>query len=302
MYKFFAGVLLTLASITIASDFKNSEWSEPVNLGSINSPFNEQNIFLTKDQLTIYFTSDRPGGFGGLDIYVSHRASVYSAWQTPMNLGPPVNTSTNDFGPNLSIDGHLLFFASARPGGFGGADIYVSHRDDPNDDFAWGTPVNVGPPINTANAEQAPFYLQNAEDGSGNLYFNRGLQVIQAADIYYASVTRDGEAQGDVVFVAELSSPVNDFAVTIRKDGRETFFTSPRPGTIGGNDIWTSTRRSIHDPWETPRNAGAPLNTVFNDGTPHLTFDGRALFFASNRPAGLGGNDMWMSTRTQGGD
>jgi len=170
-----------------------------------------------------------------------------------MNLGPPVNTATNDFGPNLSIDGHLLFFASARPGGFGGADIYVSHRDDPNDDFAWGTPVNVGPPINTANAEQAPFYLQNAEDGSGNLYFNRGLQVIQAADIYYASVTRDGEAQGDVVFVAELSSPVNDFAVTIRKDGRETFFTSPRPGTIGGNDIWTSTRRSIHDPWETPQ-------------------------------------------------
>ena len=137
MYKIFAGVLLTVASITIASDFKNSEWSEPVNLGSINSPFNEQNIFLTKDQLTIYFTSDRPGGFGGLDIYVSHRASVYSAWQTPMNLGPPVNTATNDFGPNLSIDGHLLFFASARPGGFGGADIYVSHRDDPNDHFAW---------------------------------------------------------------------------------------------------------------------------------------------------------------------
>jgi hypothetical protein len=301
VHKILSVVLLTFASLALASDFKNSEWSNPVNLGSVNSPFNEQNAFLSKDELTLYFTSNRPGGLGNLDIYVSHRASVYSAWQPPVNLGSPINTASNDFAPNLSADGHLLFFASARPGGLGGPDIYLSRRDDPNDDFAWGTPVNVGPPINTSDAEQAPFYLQNAEDGTGNLYFNRGLQADQKADIYYGAVTRDGEARGDVTFVAELNSPLNDFAVTIRKDGREIFFASQRPGGVGGADIWSSTRRSIHDSWETPRNAGAPINTVFADVTPQLSFDGRTLIFGTTRPGGFGGNDLWMVTRTQSG-
>lgn len=308
--RFASGVAIAAAVATFvtasfsesqASSFAKSEWTEPVNLGAVNSPFSEANAFLSKDELTLYFTSNRPGGFGGLDIYVSHRASIYSAWQPPVNLGPPINTATSDFGPSLSVDEHLMFFASARPGGEGGADIYMSRRSDPNDDFGWETPVNVGPPINTPDQEQAPFYLQNAEDGSGNLYFSRGLQPANLQDIYYGSVTREGSARGEVVLVAELNSSVNDFAVTIRKDGREMFFASPRPGGLGGIDIWTSNRRSIHDAWETPVDAGAPLSSVFNDVTPHLSFDGRTLIFGTTRPGGFGGNDLWMSTRTLSG-
>jgi len=290
-----------IGEFTQGSRFGKSEWSEPLNLGSVNSPSNEQNAFLSKDELTLYFTSDRPGGLGNLDIYVSHRGSVDGAWQLPVNLGSPINTASADFAPNLSIDGHLLFFASMRPGGQGGADIYVARRSDPNNDFAWETPVNVGPPINTPDFEQAPFYLQNAEDGPGNLYFNRGFQPAQLADIYYASVTRKGKSQGAEVFVTELNSSANDNAVTLGKDGRETFFTSPRPGSLGGLDLWTSTRQSIHHAWQTPVNAGVPLNSVFNDVTPNLSFDGRTLIFATNRPGGFGGNDLWMSTRTPSG-
>jgi hypothetical protein len=144
--------------------FANSEWSAPVNLGAVNSPFNEQNAFLSKDELTLYLTSNRPGGLGDLDIWVSQRASVDSPWPPPVNLGPPINTPAADFAPNLSVDGHLLFFSSARPSGQGGPDVYVSRRSDPNDDFAWEDPVNVGAPINTADAENAPFYLQSAEE------------------------------------------------------------------------------------------------------------------------------------------
>lgn len=257
-------------------------------------------MFLSKDELTLYFSSNRPGGFGGLDIYVSHRASVYSAWQAPMNLGPLINTASNDLGPNLSVDGRLLFCASDRPGGEGSTDIYVSWRPDPNDDFAWQIPVNVGPPINSADQELTPFYLQNAEDGSGNLYLSRGLQSAGLQDIYYGSVTREGFAYGEIVFVAELNSSVNDFAMTIRKDGREMFFTSFRPGGRGV-DIWMSNRRSIHHAWETPVNANS-LNSDFVDVTPHLSFDGRTLIFGTNRPGGFGGNDLWMATRTPSGD
>jgi hypothetical protein len=125
---------------------------------------------------------------------------------------------------------------------------------------------------------------------------------LQQANIYYASVTREGEAQGPVVFVAELNDPAfNDAAATIRKDGREIFFWSPRTGSFGSNDLWTSTRKSIHDPWKPPVNAGPLLNTVFNDLTPNLSFDGRTLIFASTRPTGLGGTDLWMSARTPSG-
>jgi hypothetical protein len=286
-----------------ALSFENSKWSDATNLGAVNSVFGEQNAFLSKDELTLYFSSDRPadqGGLGGLDIWVSHRPSADSPWSAPVNLGAPINTSSAEFAPSLSIDGHLLFFSSFRPGGQGMSDIYMSRRSDPNDDSAWETPVNVGPPINTPDAENAPVFLENAEDGSANLYFNRGVNAAQQANIYYASVTREGEAQGPVVLVEELNSAVNDAAVTIRKDGREMFFGSPRAGS-GGSDIWTSTRRSIHDPWETPINAGPPFNTDFNDLTPNLSFDGRTLIFSSNRPGGEGGNDLWMATRTPSG-
>jgi hypothetical protein len=279
--------------------FANFEWSAPVNLGAVNSPFNEQNVFLSKDELTLYFTSSRPDGLGDLDIWVSQRASVDNPWPPPVNLGPPINTPSADLAPNLSIDGHLLFFASTRPGGQGTSDIYVSRRSDPNDDFAWEDPVNIGAPINTADIESAPFYLQNAEDGSANLYFNRGNLALQQVNIYYASVTRKGEAHGPVVFAAELNDPAfNDAAVTIRKDGREIFFFSTRIGSLGGNDLWTSTRQSTHQPWEPPTNVGPPLNTAVSDNTPNLSFDGRTLIFASARPTGSGGNDLWMSVRT----
>lgn len=274
-----------------------AEWSTPVNLTALNSTVNEQNAILSKDELTIYFSSVRPGGLGGLDIWISHRESVESPWEAPVNLGPPINTAEFDFAPNLSIDGHLLFFSSTRPGGMGAPDIYVASRSDTHDDFAWEEPVNLGAPINTPGTENAPFYLQSAEDGSANLYFNRA-PVGGTGDIYVASISREGMIRGDPVLVAELSDPLfNDAAVTIRRDGREVLFWSPRTGTLGGNDLWTSTRQSVHHPWGTPMNAGPILNTSVSDVTPHLSFDGRTLIFGSSRPGGLGAQDLWMSTR-----
>ena len=288
-----------------AMSFANSEWSEPVNLGPVvNSSSNEQNATLARDGLSLYFSSNRPGGSGPLDIWVSQRTCAdpndpACAWQAPVNLGSPINSAGADFAPNLSRDGHLLFLASNRGGG--ATDIFVSHRADPNDDFGWDDPVPLGPGVNTAAAEQAPMYLQNAEDGSANLYFNRGALAQNQADIYVAAVTRDGETLAPAQLVVELSDPsANDAAVTIRADGRELMFWSPRPGGLGGVDLWVSTRQTVHDPWSPPVDLDAPLNSVSDDVTPSLSFDGRTLIFASNRP-GLGGNDLYMSTRTPSG-
>jgi Tol biopolymer transport system component len=86
----------------------------------------------------------------------------------------------------------------------------------------------------------------------------------------------------------------------VRKDGKEIFFFSTRSGTVGGIDLWTSTRQNVHDDWSEPANVAA-LNTTSNDQTPSLSFDGHTLVFASNRPGSVG-NDIWMTMRTSSGD
>ena len=290
-----------LTSPIRADRFASSEWSEPVNLGSIiNTTFNEQGPSLSNDELSLYFGSDRPGGFGGFDIWVSRRACTDCPWEAPVNLGPVINSAFDETGPGMSIDGHLLFFRSTRPGGQGLGDIYLSQRANPKDDFGWGAPVGLGPDVNTAAAEAGPEYLQSAEDGAGNLYFNRAPPG-GTADLYYASITRDGETRGAAVLISELSDPIaTDQGPTLRSDGREIFFFSTRPGGVGGADLWTSTRRSVHDPWSTPVNAAA-LNSPAAEQQPSLSGDGRTLVFASSRSGRFGGTDIWMSTRTSSG-
>lgn len=285
-----------------ANAFANSEWSVPVNLGPpVNTGAVEFNPELSPDELSLYFGSNRPGGAGGFDIWVSQRACVDCPWETPVNLGPTINTSAGENGPNLSIDGHLLFFISNRPGGQGGNDIYLSQRADPQDDFGWTAPVSLGLDVNTAGSEGGPEYLQSAEDGQTNFYFNRSVGG-GADDIYAASVTRDGQIVAPGVLVSELSHPTaDDQAVTLRTDGREVLFQSNRPGTLGMFDLWVSTRRSVHDQWSAPVNLGAPINAAGNDNQPVLSRDARTLVFASGRPGGQGQFDIWMSTRTPGG-
>jgi len=280
-----------------ASSFANSEWSSPENLAAINSTFNEQAPSLSPDGLSLYFGSNRPrpGGSTDTDLWVSHKSCGDCPWGAPVNLGPVVNSSPGDNGPSLSLDGHLLFFTSARTG-VGLNDIYVSHRANPKDDFGWGPPVLLGDGINTAAFEAGAEYVQSAEDGIANFYFNRGPSQA-AQDIYVASITRDGETRGPAELVAELSDPTaNDAAASVRTDGREIFFGSGRINGAGGLDVWFSTRRSVHEPWSTPKNLAA-VNSAASDQQPSLSSDGRTLLFASDRSGGIGGTDIWKSTR-----
>src|SRR5256885_6116252 len=138
---------------------------------TINTGFNEQGPNLSKDGLTLYFGSDRPGGVGSFDLWVARRACADCPWDAPVNPGPVVNTTASETGPGLSIDGHLLFFTSTRAGGQGLSDLYLSQRADAKDDFGWGPPVGLGPDVNTAASEAGAEDLQSAEGGAGDLYF-----------------------------------------------------------------------------------------------------------------------------------
>src|SRR2546421_8826837 len=91
-------------------------WPAPINLGSaINATASDQGPAISPDGLSLYFTSNRTGGLGGFDMYVSQRASVDGLWGSPVNLGPALNTTSDEGNPAFSRDGRLLFFQSKRP-------------------------------------------------------------------------------------------------------------------------------------------------------------------------------------------
>ncbi len=135
-------------------DSLREEWKEPVPFNQgVNSRYDEMDPRISSDNLSLYFISDRPGGYGLLDIWVSARTSENEDWGDPVNLGPIVNSSEIDINPCISADNLMLFYSSYRTGGRL-TDIFVTTRATAND--AWRIPVNLGSTINTSGAESGP--------------------------------------------------------------------------------------------------------------------------------------------------
>jgi len=219
-----------------------------------------------------------------------------------VNLGAPINSDAIDAAATMSEDGRLLFFYSARAGGSGLGDVYVSHRVSTDaDGDVWGPSVNLGPDVNTAANEQGSFYVHEPGEPNAFVYFNRPTAG-GSLDIYRVAVSNDGDALGPAVLVPELSDPTAvDQKVTVSADGHELLLSSMRAGGFGNFDIWRFTRQSAQDPWSNPTHLDAPINTPDVDSQPVLSRDGRTLIFTSIRPGGFGVQDLWMSTRRPGG-
>jgi hypothetical protein len=288
-------------------------WSTPVNLGPVvNSRYSEGWAAISKNGLSLYLTSDRPGGVNGKsftgfpEIWVSRRASLDADWGPPVNLDafnsvPVINSvKSNTAVPSFSADGHLLFFSSDRPGGLGGNDLYFSRRSNKHDDFGWQEPVNLGS-VNSPQNDNAATYFEDEETGIISLYVtsNRPGGPPGGRFHIWVSTLGDDGSFGPPVLVTELSSPFQENTTDIRRDGLEFFLVSSRPnGLIGVADIWVSTRDSTLDPWSTPVNLGPTVNYPgYTTGRPALSSDGTTLYFYSDRPGGLGGRDLYVSTR-----
>lgn len=315
--------LLFVAGAASAQEF--GPWSVPVNLGPvINSSSDDMHPALSKDGLSLYFSSNRAGGAGGLDLWVSQRDSLDSPWQLPQNL-TMLNSSYDDHAANLTVDGHWLFFYSTRPGGcnVGRTELWASHRQNKRDDFGWGPPTNLGCTINAPGTDTgAPSHWEDDATGTHYLYFARNYTPANpnGLQIYVSTCSSDLDScnaqqlWSSPVYAAELNSPgYRNTKTAIRlRDGLEMIVTSNRPGTIGGLDMWVATRASAQDVWSVPINLNQDnldkcsqmgigpcpaVNTTVNDGAAALSWDGATLMFYSNRTGGSGGNDLWMSTR-----
>src|SRR5437762_1492790 len=249
-------------------------WSAPVNLGPvINSPFNDNHPAISKDGLSLYISSGRPGGVNGVnalqaeEIWVSQRPSLNAEWGPPVNLGAAINiVGSNTGSPTFTPDGHRMYFHSSRPGFCGLADLYVARRHDKRDNLGWGPAENLGCVVNGPAFDNGPTYFEDETTGITTLYFtSTRLGGPGDYDIYASTRVGDDGEFGPAVLVAELSAPGRDTRTAIRRDGLEMFLSSDGTGRFGG--------------------------------APALSFDGTTLYFFSERAGGIGKRDLYVTTR-----
>ena len=278
-----------------------SPWSAAVPLGPpINLPgFDDHAAVLSRDGKTMYFSSTRQGSANGSeDIWVATRKNKNSSWQTPVNLGPSVNTPSMERVRTLSSDDRVLLFQSNRAGSVGGADIWAIVRKHTNDDSGWSEPINLGSVINTNFDEIAGIYV-----GAGNpklvfASFRTDIGSLGAGDIFESDILANG-SYGAPVNRFELNSPSIETCFWVRDDGLEIIFSSNRPdltGSPGAFDLWAATRSNVYETWSPPTNLGPAINEpAIQDVNPALSADGRTMLFASRR--GAGDMNVYISTR-----
>lgn len=162
------------------SDLVNGKWTKPAPLKHINTKFKEPSICISADNKTIYFSSDRPGGHGGLDIYKCEKGKD-NEWSKPINMGSLINSEYDEDSPFLSPDGKALFFSSNGHSSMGGYDIFSINYDARKKQ--WSKPHNMGFPINSAE---------------NDIYFNISGDHKTA---YYSSSKKDGFGEKDIYMI-----------------------------------------------------------------------------------------------------
>jgi hypothetical protein len=156
----FDEIFITINYDIYRVDLKSSTFS-PQKL-NINTKYIETSPMLSADGSTLYFVSDRPGGYGGKDIWSSERLSN-NRWSEPINLGKTINTSDNEESPFLMSDGATLYFSSKGHNSYGGYDIFTSTQ---NDEGSWSTPENLGTAVNSTSDDY--YYIT---DSYGNMAY-----------------------------------------------------------------------------------------------------------------------------------
>jgi outer membrane protein OmpA-like peptidoglycan-associated protein len=242
---------------------KNGDhWSAATPLdGRINTEQNEGAQNISQDGKWLIFTGcNRPDGNGECDLYISLKTK--DGWSEPQNLGRSINTEFWESAPSLSPDKRDLYFASRRPGGFGGIDIYVSHRL-PNG--RWDIPENMGPEINTVGDESCPFIHAD----NNTLYFTSNGHLGYGGDDLFL-VRKDGK--GGWGPVENLGFPINTIenegSLVVAADGKTAYYASDRSDSRGGLDIYAFDLREDVRPSRTLWVQGKVYDRKTKEGLP----------------------------------
>ncbi len=223
--------------IMVSYKKSDSTWSEPKGIESLNTAGHDAAIALSPDGQTLFLFKSTNEDKG--DIYVSVLEG--NKWTEPLKLNSNINTSNWEGSCSITADGKTLYFASERPGGLGGRDIWVSEKVGGD----WGEPKNLGPNINTENDEDAPFIHP---DGITLFFSSKGHSSIGGYDIMY-SINREGTWITPKNMGIPLNTTEDDRYYVINVKGDRGYFSSNRgqSGGFGKQDIYTSTPGIIGD-------------------------------------------------------
>ncbi|MEO6220039.1 MAG: OmpA family protein [Ginsengibacter sp.] len=246
------------------SDLVNGKWSKGFPLpGNINSSkFNEGAQNISQDGKWLIFTGcNFPEGLGSCDLYISYLTKT--GWSEPQNLGPNVNSEFWESTPSLSPDKRDLYFSSNVPGGFGGKDIWVCHR---NENGIWDEPLNLGPDINTSADESTPFIHSD----NRTLYFNsNGLPgYSDKPDIFVTRKSPDGKWSKSENLGYPINTIDDEGSMIVASDGKTAYYSSDRSDTKGGLDIYTFELRKDIRPLKTLWVKGKVFDNKTKEGLP----------------------------------
>jgi outer membrane protein OmpA-like peptidoglycan-associated protein len=229
--------------------------------GDINLEPRKGAITVSQDGDWLFFAADIAGaGIGGFDIY----KSVYtpSGWSEQENLGDSINTDFWESSPAISPDKRALYFSSTRPGGYGGADLYVSYLK-PNG--RWTEAVNMGPTINTAGDEMAPFIHADNQ----TLYFTSdGLPGYGGSDLFVLKKLPNGQWGIPENMGYPINTIENEGSLAVAADGYTAYYASDREDSRGGLDIYSFTLPTHARPFKTIYVKGVVTDLISKKGLP----------------------------------
>ncbi|MEY4380640.1 MAG: hypothetical protein RJA92_20, partial [Bacteroidota bacterium] len=229
--------------------------------GDINLEPRKGAITVSQDGDWLFFAADIAGaGLGGFDIY----KSIYTpaGWSEQENLGDSINTDFWESSPAISPDKRALYFSSTRPGGYGGADLYVSYLK-PNGH--WAEAVNMGPTINTAGDELAPFIHADNQ----TLYFTSdGLPGYGGSDLFVLKKLSNGKWGTPENMGYPINTIENEGSLAVAADGYTAYYASDREDSRGGLDIYSFTLPAHARPFKTIYVKGVVTDLISKKGLP----------------------------------
>ena len=209
------------------------KWARAKNIGAIiNTKFNDSNLALSADGKTLYIYKDDGNG----DIYVSERLAD-GTWGVPDALPGIINSSYREASVSVTENGDILYFASERPGGLGGSDIYVCTKDSKGE---WSKVKNLGSSINTELDEDGPFIDY---DGKSLYFSSRGRKGMGGYDIYKSTlINLDRNEWSEPENLGfPINTPDDDVYFVNSKDGKRAYYASIRDDGMGYTDIYMIT-------------------------------------------------------------
>jgi beta-lactamase regulating signal transducer with metallopeptidase domain/Tol biopolymer transport system component len=293
--KSWAGAMLLVAALSCIvltnayvakADFV---FGAPANLGpTINTSSGDAGPSISSDGLELYMDSDRPGGYGGWDLWIATRPTTNDPWGEPVNLGPSFNTSTHEAAPSISANGLELYYSSLQSGS---PDTWVATRATISD--PWAEPVKLGPAVNSSSDDMGPSI---SADGLELYFASTRPGGLGRFDLWVTKRETIDDPWGEAVHLGPtVNSSVGDNSPCISPDGLMLFFESKRPGGYGDYDIWVTRRTTTDDVWGTPVNLCPTINSPLKEYIPCISPDGRELYYiVVNHPDGFGGYDIWQ--------